>query len=41
VDTLTEPLKAKGIAVLTIGDAFSPRSLQHAILEGHQHAREV
>ena len=41
VDTLSEPLKARGIAVQSIGDAFSPRSLQHAILEGHQYAREV
>ena len=41
VDTLSEPLKAAGIKVQTIGDAFSPRSLQHAILEGHQYAREV
>ena len=41
VDTLAEPLKAKGVNVQLIGDAFSPRSLQHAILEGHQYAREI
>lgn len=41
VDTLSEPLKLKGYDVHTIGDAFSPRSLQHAILEGHQYAREL
>ena len=41
VDTLSEPLKAKGINVELIGDAFAPRSLQHAILEGHRLAREV
>ena len=23
------------------GDAFAPRSLQHAILEGHQYARDL
>ena len=41
VDTLSEPLKARGIKVQLVGDAFSPRSLQHAILEGHQYARDV
>jgi len=41
VDTLTDPLKERGITVKTIGDAFSPRTLQHAILEGHQYAREI
>ncbi|MCE9592293.1 MAG: NAD(P)-binding protein [Planctomycetes bacterium] len=41
VDTLTEPLKARGVSVQAVGDAFSPRSLQHAILEGHQYAREI
>jgi 2,4-dienoyl-CoA reductase-like NADH-dependent reductase (Old Yellow Enzyme family) len=41
VDTLSEALKQKGYPVQVIGDAFSPRSLQHAILEGHQHAREL
>ena len=40
VDTLSDPLKAAGLDVRVVGDAFSPRSLQHAILEGHQVARE-
>lgn len=40
-DSLFEPLKSKGVSVQVIGDAFSPRSLQHAILEGHQYAREL
>jgi dimethylglycine catabolism A len=41
VDTLSVPLKAVGLAVRVVGDAFSPRSLQHAILEGHQYARDL
>lgn len=41
VDTLSEPLNAAGLDVLVVGDAFSPRSLQHAILEGHQVARAL
>ena len=41
VDTLSEPLKEKGIRVETVGDAFSPRTLQHAILEGHKYARSI
>jgi 2,4-dienoyl-CoA reductase-like NADH-dependent reductase (Old Yellow Enzyme family)/thioredoxin reductase len=41
LDTLSEPLKEKGLEVRVVGDAFSPRSLQHAILEGHQHARDI
>ncbi|MGH2625639.1 MAG: hypothetical protein ACRDHY_03185, partial [Anaerolineales bacterium] len=41
VDCLSEPLKQRGLDVRIVGDAFSPRSLQHAILEGHEHAREV
>jgi 2,4-dienoyl-CoA reductase-like NADH-dependent reductase (Old Yellow Enzyme family)/thioredoxin reductase len=41
VDLLSEPLKRSGLEVRTVGDAFSPRSLQHAILEGHQYAREI
>ena len=41
VDVLSAPLKERGIRVQIIGDAFSPRSLQHAILEGHQYAREI
>ena len=34
-------LKEKGIAVEVVGDAFAPRSLQHAILEGHKVGREI
>ncbi|MBI2194141.1 MAG: FAD-dependent oxidoreductase [Planctomycetes bacterium] len=41
VDTLSEALRAKGLHVEVVGDAFSPRSLQHAILEGHQVARKL
>jgi hypothetical protein len=41
VDILSDPLKAAGLDVQVVGDAFSPRSLQHAILEGHQVAREL
>ena len=41
LDNLSEDLKARGLIVQVIGDAFSPRSLQHAILEGHQYAREI
>ena len=41
VDTLSEPLKEKGFTVEAVGDAFSPRTLQHAILEGHKYARGI
>lgn len=41
VDTLSQPLRARGIAVEVIGDAFAARSLQHAILEGHKCGREL
>ncbi|RIK72152.1 MAG: N-methylproline demethylase [Planctomycetota bacterium] len=41
VDELSEALRARGIETRTVGDAFAPRSLQHAILEGHQAAREL
>ena len=41
VDELSGPLKARGLAVETVGDAFAPRSLQHAILEGHKIGREL
>jgi hypothetical protein len=41
VDTLSEPLRASGLRTELIGDAFAPRTLQHAILEGHRLAREV
>ncbi|MDZ4659463.1 MAG: FAD-dependent oxidoreductase [Bythopirellula sp.] len=41
LDELSGPLKAKGVAVEVVGDAFAPRSLQHAILEGHQLGRKL
>ena len=41
LDSLSEALKTRGIQVQLVGDAFAPRSLQHAILEGHQFAREL
>jgi hypothetical protein len=34
-------LKQQNVAVEVVGDAFSPRSLQHAILEAHTYARKV
>jgi hypothetical protein len=40
-DPLSESLQRQGLAVEVIGDAFSPRSLQHAILEGHTYGRKV
>jgi NADPH-dependent 2,4-dienoyl-CoA reductase/sulfur reductase-like enzyme len=40
-ETLSLPLKEQGLKVEVIGDAFAPRSLQHAILEGHKFAREL
>lgn len=41
LDKLSGPLRERGMAVEVIGDAFAPRSLQHAILEGHKCGREV
>jgi pyruvate/2-oxoglutarate dehydrogenase complex dihydrolipoamide dehydrogenase (E3) component len=41
VETLSAPLQAAGLEVRVVGDAFAPRSLQHAILEGHQYARDL
>jgi 2,4-dienoyl-CoA reductase (NADPH2) len=41
VDELSTPLRELGVKVETVGDAFAPRSLQHAILEGHKYAREL
>ena len=41
VDFLSGPLKQLGIPVELAGDAFAPRSLQHAILEGHRLGREL
>jgi hypothetical protein len=40
-DPLSDPLKQRGLAVEVIGGAFSPRSPQHAISEGHTYARKV
>jgi NADPH-dependent 2,4-dienoyl-CoA reductase/sulfur reductase-like enzyme len=40
-DPLSDLLKQQNVAVEVIGDAFSPRSLQHAILEGHTYGRKV
>lgn len=40
-ETLSQPLKERGLKVDVIGDAFAPRSLQHAILEGHKFSREL
>jgi hypothetical protein len=40
-DPSSDALKAQGVAVEVIGDAFSPRSLQHAILESHTYGRKV
>jgi 2,4-dienoyl-CoA reductase-like NADH-dependent reductase (Old Yellow Enzyme family)/thioredoxin reductase len=41
IDDLSRPLKESGNSVEAIGDAFAPRSLQHAILEGHKFARSL
>jgi NADPH-dependent 2,4-dienoyl-CoA reductase/sulfur reductase-like enzyme len=38
---LEQELAGKVARVESIGDCFAPRSLQHAILEGHQLAREL
>jgi thioredoxin reductase len=38
---LERPLTARGPRIELIGDCFAPRSLQHAILEGHKLAREI
>jgi 2,4-dienoyl-CoA reductase-like NADH-dependent reductase (Old Yellow Enzyme family) len=40
-DSLSESLEQHGLNVRIVGDAFAPRSLQHAILEGHQCGREI
>jgi hypothetical protein len=40
-DELSQTLKAQGVTVEVVGDAFAPRSLQHAILEGHKIGREL
>jgi dimethylglycine catabolism A len=41
VDHLSADLRGQGVETRVVGDAFAPRSLQHAILEGHQAAREL
>jgi 2,4-dienoyl-CoA reductase-like NADH-dependent reductase (Old Yellow Enzyme family)/thioredoxin reductase len=41
VDWLSPHLKGKVSQVFVIGDAFAPRTLQHAILEGHIFARKI
>src|SRR5262249_41380166 len=38
---LEKDLAGKGPRVELIGDCFAPRTLQHAILEGHKLAREL
>jgi hypothetical protein len=40
VDDLSKQLKGK-VPYHVIGDAFAPRTLQHAILEGHTFARKI
>jgi dimethylglycine catabolism A len=39
--SLYDELKGKLKRIELIGDAFAPRTLQHAILEGHRLAREI
>ena len=41
VDSLSPALKAKVPQVFVVGDAFAPRTLQHAILEGHTFGRKI
>jgi hypothetical protein len=40
-DPLSDFLKQQGLAVEVIGEAFLPRSLQHASLEGHTYRRRI
>jgi NADPH-dependent 2,4-dienoyl-CoA reductase/sulfur reductase-like enzyme len=40
VDELSKQLKGK-VACHVVGDAFAPRTLQHAIMEGHVFARKI
>lgn len=40
-DVLSGTLMERGLRVQIVGDAFAPRSLQHAILEGHKCGREL
>jgi 2,4-dienoyl-CoA reductase-like NADH-dependent reductase (Old Yellow Enzyme family)/thioredoxin reductase len=41
VDDLASALSGQVARLELIGDAFAPRTLQHAILEGHKLAREI
>lgn len=40
-DLLGDSLPKRGLHFRVIGDAFAPRSLQHALLEGRQCGREI
>ena len=40
-DALASAISSRGIAARTIGDAFAPRDIEAAILEGHMAGREV
>ena len=40
VDELSQPLQDQ-VACFVVGDAFAPRTLQHAIMEGHTFARKI
>jgi 2,4-dienoyl-CoA reductase-like NADH-dependent reductase (Old Yellow Enzyme family) len=40
-DPISDILKGHDFTVEVIGDAFSPRTLQHAILEGHKYGRSI
>lgn len=41
VDHLYHELKDEDFEIKLIGDGFAPRTLQHAIYEGHKVAREI
>jgi len=41
VDELSSALAGKAARVELVGDCFAPRTLQHAILEGHKLARSI
>jgi len=40
-DALSKEFAGKAPQVELIGDCFAPRTIQHAILEGHQLARSL
>lgn len=40
VDHLSQSLR-KQVACFVVGDAFAPRTLQHAVMEGHTFARKI